>query len=117
MGFGEKLKQLRQQKGISRRVVKEKLGYASQSYVADAESNKFIPGEDKLRIWAEALAVSWEEMQDILLEARLEELGVTDPAFTMMFKEVPRMTIEEKRSLIRAYEGIIRARSDKRGKE
>ncbi len=116
MGFGDKLKQLRQQKGLSRRVIQEKLGFASQSYIADAEYNKFIPGEDKLRIWAKALGVSWEEMQDLLVEAKLEDLGVADPAFTMMFKEVPRMTVEEKRSLIRAYEAILKARTKKRGK-
>ena len=75
-----------------------------------------MPGEDKLRVWAKAIGISWETMQDILLEARLEELGISDPAFTMMFKEVPRMTVEEKRSLIRAYEAILNARSRKRGK-
>ena len=116
MGFGEKLKQLRQQKGLSRRIIKEQLGYASQSYVADAESNKFIPGEDKLKIWTKALGISWEEMEDLLVEAKLEEMGIADPAFTMMFKEVPRMTVEEKRSLIRAYEAILKARSKKRKK-
>jgi transcriptional regulator with XRE-family HTH domain len=116
MGFGDKLKHLRQEKGISRKMILEALGYTSQSYVVDAESNKFVPGEDKLQVWARVLDISWDEMQDLLLEARLEELGVTDPAFTMMFKEVPRMTIEEKRSLIRAYEAILKSRAHKRGK-
>lgn len=116
MGFGDKLKMLRKQKGISRKVITEKLGYTSQSYVADAEYNKFIPGEEKLRIWAKTLGISWEEMQDLLLESKLEELGIADPAFTMMFKEVPKMSVEEKRSLIHAYEAILKARAKKRGK-
>lgn len=116
MGFGDKLRQLREQKGLTRRVIMEKLGYSSQSYLVDAENNKFIPGEDKLKIWAEALGISWEQMEDLLLEARLEELGIADPAFTMMFKEVPKMTVEEKRSLIHAYEAILKARAKKRKK-
>jgi len=115
MPLGEKLRSIRQQKGMTQEQVAEKMGYKNLSYVSDAENNKFVPAEDKLKKWAEALGMTWEQMQDLVLEADLEERGITDPAFTMMFKEVPRMTLEEKQSIIRAFEAVLKARESKRG--
>lgn len=116
MSFGEKLRQLRMQKGLTQHDVREVLGYETNSYISDAESGKFIPKPDKLAKWAEALGISNEEMDDLLLEAHLEKLGMDDPAFTMMFKEIPRMSKDEKQSLIRAYEAVMRARQAKRNR-
>ena len=65
---------------------------------------------------AEALGMGKEEMEELVLEEKLEKLGLDDPAFTMMFKEIPRMTGEEKHSLIRAFESVLRARQAKRKK-
>jgi len=110
MNFGDKLRQLRRERGISQDVLREKMGYATNSYVSDAERGKFIPQPDKLAKWADALGMTYEQMEDVLLEYKLEELGLDDPAFTLMFKEVPNMTREEKQSLIRAYEAVMRAR-------
>jgi len=50
------------------------------------------------------------------VDAELERLGLTDPGFTMMFKEVPRMTTEEKASIVRSYEAVMRARETKKRK-
>ena len=108
--FGDKLKQLRHERGISQEKVREALGYKTNSYISDAERGKFIPQGDKLYKWGEVLGLTAEDMDDLLLEYRLEELGLDDPAFTLMFKEVPNMTREEKQSLIRAYENVIRSR-------
>jgi len=110
MNFGDKLRQLRRERGISQEKLSEKMGYATNSYVSDAERGKFIPQPDKLAKWAEALGMQYTEMEDLLLEYKLEDLGLDDPAFTLMFKEVPNMTREEKQSLIRAYEAVMRAR-------
>jgi hypothetical protein len=57
--------------------------------------------------------MTMEEMDDLFLEAELEELGINDPAFTMMFKDIPDMTAEEKQSIIRAYQAVLRARESK----
>lgn len=117
MAFGDKLRQLRLQKELTQLDVSRAIGYENTtSYVSDAENNKFIPQPDKLEKWARALGMSKEEMDDLLLENRLESLGMDDPAFTMMFKDVPRMTKEEKQSVIRAYEAVLRAREAKRQK-
>ena len=113
MSFGKKIRQIRLQKGLTQVQVAKHLGYETASYVSDVEMEKFIPASEKLVKLAGALGVTTEEMNDLLLEERLEQLGLDDPAFTMMFKEIPHMTLEEKQSLIHAYEAVIRARRQK----
>ncbi len=110
MAFGDKLRQIRLEKGLSQEKVANTLGYPTNTYVSDAELGKFIPGPDKLEKWAKALDITSEEMEDLLLESKLQDLGLDDPGFTLMFKEVPNMTREEKQSLIRSYEKLIKAR-------
>lgn len=117
MSFGKKIRQIRLQAGLTQVQVAKALGYETSSYVSDVEIGKFIPAPDKVERLARALGVSKEEMDDLLLEERLESLGLDDPAFTMMFKEIPHMTKEEKQSLIRAYEAVLRARGQKRRHE
>jgi transcriptional regulator with XRE-family HTH domain len=110
MSFGRKIRQLRLQRDLTQAQVTAAMGYGSNSYISDIEIGKFIPSPEKLARLADALGVTEDEMDDLLLEDRLEQLGLDDPAFTMMFKEVPRMTTEEKQSLIRAYEAVLKAR-------
>lgn len=112
--FGKKLKNLRLQKGISQDSIADKLGYQSNSYISDVESGKFIPSDEKMKVWADTLDLSMEQVEDLKLEAEIEELGIADPAFTMMFKDVPNMTHEEKQSIVRAYEAVLKARQAKR---
>lgn len=116
MAFGDKIRQIRLEKGLIQEQISEVLGYNSNSYISDVEIGKFIPQPDKLEKLAQALGMTTEEMEDLVLEERLERLGLDDPAFTMMFKEIPRMTREEKQSLIRAFESVLRARQTKRKK-
>ena len=113
MIFGKKLRQIRLEKELKQEDVADKLGFKSNSYISDVESGKFIPADDKLSVWAEALGMSWEDMEDLRLETKIEELGISDPAFTMMFKEVPSMTAEEKKSIVRAFEAVLKARQAK----
>lgn len=117
MSFGKKIKQIRLQQGLTQAQVAKTLGYETSSYVSDVEMEKFTPAPDKLVKLACALGVTNEQMDDLLLEERLESLGLDDPAFTMMFKEIPHMTKEEKQSVIRAYEAVLRARGQKRRHE
>lgn len=111
--FAEKLKRLRTEKGLTQSDITLALGYDSRSYVSDVESGKFIPQPDKLKKWAKGLGMTQRAMNDLLLEARLEDLGLTDPGMTLMFKEVPNMTSEELESVIRAYKAVIKAREAK----
>lgn len=116
MKFGERVKQIRNQKGLSQAQICKALGYASGSYISDIELGKFIPKVDKLEKLAQALGISQTEMDDLLLEHKIEKLGLNDSTLTLMFKEVPKMTREEKRSVIQAYEAVVKAREQKRGK-
>lgn len=113
MRFGDKLRAIRLQKGVTQEKIAEKLGYQTNSYVSSVENNKFIPAEDKLKVWAEVLEMPWEEMQSLLLEQEFEQLGIDDPGFQMMFKDVPSMTYEEKRSILGAYQAVLLSRAEK----
>lgn len=113
MGLGEKLKAKRLQLGISQTEFARRLGFDNNGYVSDIENNKYAPKEDKLRAWAKELGMTWEEMQDLVLEAELEELGISDPGFTMMFKDIPDMTYEEKQSILMAYQVVLKERAKK----
>ena len=116
MAFKDKIKQIRLEKGLSQEQVARAMGYSSNTYVSDIERGRFVPQPDKLEKLASALGMTFEEMEDILLESKLQDLGLDDPGFTLMFKEVPNMTREEKQSLIRAYEAVVKARRPERKK-
>ena len=116
MAFKDKIKQIRLEKGLSQEQVARDMGYSSNTYVSDIERGRFVPQPDKLEKLASALGMTFEEMEDILLESKLQDLGLDDPGFTLMFKEVPNMTREEKQSLIRAYEAVVKDRRPERKK-
>ncbi len=111
--FGKKIKEARLERGLKQIDITKALGYESKSYVSDVENGYFLPQPDKLAKWAKALGMSHEEMDSLLADAKLEDMGFTDPGFTLMFKEVPNMTAEEKESVINAYEAVIKARGTK----
>ena len=116
MDIGKKLKQIRLQKGIYQEEIAEKLGFKSNSYISKVENGKFIPSENNLQKWGEVLGLTFEDIENLKLEAKLEELGISEPAFTMMMKDVPDMSHEEKQSIIRAYQAVLKAREAKRNK-
>jgi transcriptional regulator with XRE-family HTH domain len=113
MGFGDRLKAIRIRNGVTQKQLAEKMGYQTNSYISDAENNKFIPTEDKLREWADIIGVSWEEIKEIQLDEEIKTLGIKDAAFTMMFKDIPNLTLEEKQSIIDAYQAVLKARAEK----
>lgn len=113
MGLGDKLKAKRLQLEIGQAELARKLGYQNNSYVSDVENNKYMPNEEKLKAWAKELRMSWEEMKDLMLESELEDLGISDPAFTMLFKDIPNLTYEEKQSILMTYQEVLRTRARK----
>lgn len=113
MAIGDKLRQIRLERGKTQEYIAKKLDQATNSYVSQVENNLRHPSLDKLEIWGEALDLAQEELEDLILEARLEEIGIDDPSFTVMFKDVPKMSPEEKRSILRAYEAVRKAREQR----
>jgi len=103
MNFGQKLRQLRIQKGLTQQQLAERLGYVTNSYVSDVESGHFIPSRDKLRKIARALDVPFKVLEDMLLESRLEALGIREPELLSLFKDIPSLPKRDKRAIINAY--------------
>jgi transcriptional regulator with XRE-family HTH domain len=103
MNFGQKLRQLRIKKGLTQQQLAEKLGYVTNSYVSDVESGHFIPSGDKLKKIARALDVPFKEIDDMLLESRLEALGIREPELLSLFKDIPSLPERDKRAIINAY--------------
>ena len=103
MNFGQKLRQLRIEKGLTQQELAERLGYKSNSYVSDVESGHFIPSRDKLKKIAKALDVPFKVLEDMLLESRLEALGIKEPELLSLFKDIPSLPEKDKRAIINAY--------------
>jgi len=96
--FGRKLRKIRKEKGISQQKLAEKLGYKTNSYIAEVERGKFIPSEEKLKKIAKAL-----QIKDILVESKLEELGIKEKALQELFKDIPKLPKSEKKKIIEVY--------------
>jgi transcriptional regulator with XRE-family HTH domain len=103
MNFGQKLRQLRIQKGLTQQELAERLGYKTNSYISDVESGHFIPSREKLRKIAKALDVPFKVLEDMLLESRLEALGIKEPELLSLFKDIPSLPERDKRAIINAY--------------
>ena len=103
MIFGEKLRKIRREKGISQQKLAEKLGYKSNSYIAEVERGKFIPKEEKLKKIAKALGVSFSEIKDLLVESKIEELGIKEKTLQELFKDIPKLPKAEKKRIIEVY--------------
>jgi transcriptional regulator with XRE-family HTH domain len=106
MNFGRKLKQLRIEKGLTQQHLAERLGYVTNSYISDVESGHFIPSRDKLKKIARALGVPFKVLDDMLLESRLEGLGIKEPELISLFKDIPSLPEKDKRAIIDAYLSI-----------
>jgi len=103
MNFGQKLRKLRIEKGLTQQQLAEKLGYKTNSYVSDVESGHFIPSREKLKKIAKALDVPFKVLEDMLLESKLEALGIKEPELISLFKDIPSLPKKDKKAIINAY--------------
>ena len=103
MNFGQKLRQLRIQKELTQQQLAEKLSYKTNSYISDVESGHFIPSMEKLKNIDKTLGVSFKVLDDMLLESRLEALGIKEPELISLFKDIPNLPKKDKRAIINAY--------------
>ncbi len=80
----------------------------SLSFISEIENNNKKPEEKTFRALGAALGLTDAELETVKIDARLEEMGMTQPEFTMMFKEIAigRMTLAEKRKILDTYELI-----------
>ena len=77
MAFGDKIKQIRLEKGLLQSAVAKKMGFENTSYVSDMERNKFVPQPDKWDRLGAALGMTEAEVEDLVLEDKLEKLGMS----------------------------------------
>ncbi|MDD2666647.1 MAG: helix-turn-helix transcriptional regulator [Methanocellales archaeon] len=103
MNFGRKLRKLRGEKGITQQQLAEKLGYVTNSYMSEVEKGKFIPSKEKLRKIAKALRVPFKELDDLLLESKIEQLGIKEPELVSLFQDVPKLPKRDKKAIIKVY--------------
>lgn len=103
MIFCQKLRKLREGKGITQQQLAEKLGYVTNSYVSDVESGHFIPSQEKLKKIAKALAIPFSRLKDLLIESKIEELGIKEPELQKMFRDIPKLPQKEKKAIIETY--------------
>ena len=101
--FGEKLKRLREERGISQTELGKRLGHEGNSYIHDVERGAFVPPQEKLRDMARALDVPYRALKEMALEARLDGLGFREPLLVGLLKDYPRLTQEDRAEVMRAY--------------
>jgi len=114
MNFGQKLRQLKIQKGLTQQKLAEKLGYKTNSYISDVENGRFIPSKEKLKKIAKALGVSFKVLDDMLIESRLEALGIKEPELISLFKDIPNLPEKDKKAIINAYLKIKERKTKKK---
>ncbi len=103
MNFGQKLRRLREERGISQQELAKRLGYKSNSYIYDIERGDFIPSDEKIKRLAKALMIPSFRIKEILFESKLESLGIKDRHYISMLKDYPRLRVEDKKAIVRLY--------------
>jgi transcriptional regulator with XRE-family HTH domain len=114
MIFGTKLRKLREAKGITQQQLAERIGYVTNSYISDVEKGRFIPSEEKLKNIAKALGIPFKELNDLLLESRLEQLGIKEQELISLFRDIPRLPRRDIKAIINAYLKIKERRHKKK---
>jgi len=116
MNFGRKLRKLRIQKGLTQQQLAGRLGYKTNSYISDVESGHFIPSREKLKKIVKALGVPFRVLDDMLLESRLEALGIKEPELISLFKDIPNLPEKDKKAIINAYLKIKERKQKRKSK-
>ena len=112
--FGKKVKDIREEKGLSQAELARRLGHASNSYVRDIERGVFTPSEEKLAALARALGESVARLQEMRLEAKLREVGVRDPDFVAMLKDYRHLSQKDREAILDTYQRIRRSKDGPR---
>jgi transcriptional regulator with XRE-family HTH domain len=103
MTFGQKLRKLREKKGISQQDLAKILGYKSNSYIYDIERGNFTPSDKKIKKLAKALMIPFSGIKDILFESKLESLGIKQPDLISMLKDYSKLSKKDKEAIVEAY--------------
>jgi transcriptional regulator with XRE-family HTH domain len=116
--LGSLMRKIRKQQGVTIPELSKKTGL-SLSFLSYFENNQRNTTGETLKTIASALGLTQRELEEIKIDAKLKEIGMTSPEFTMMFKEIAigKMTLDEKRKIKAAYELIRDQRKKDEHKE
>jgi transcriptional regulator with XRE-family HTH domain len=103
MRFCEKFRKLREERGITQEQIAKALGYKNNSYIARIERGDFLPSRENLRKIAKVLKVSFKELDSLLFEAKIRELGIKKPELLALFRDIPHLPEKDKKAIINAY--------------
>jgi transcriptional regulator with XRE-family HTH domain len=103
MRFCEKFRKLREERRITQEQIAKALGYKNNSYIARIERGDFLPSRENLRKIAKVLKVSFKELDSLLFEAKIRELGIKKPELLALFRDIPHLPEKEKKAIINAY--------------
>jgi len=103
MKFCEKFRKLREERGITQEQIAKALGYKNNSYIARIERGDFLPAKDKLKKIAKVLKVPFKELDSLLFEAKVRELGIKKPELLALFRDIPHLPEKDRKAIINAY--------------
>jgi transcriptional regulator with XRE-family HTH domain len=114
MRFCEKFRKLREERGITQEQIAKALGYKNNSYIARIERGDFLPSRENLRKIAKVLKVPFKELDGLLFEAKIRELGIKKPELLALFRDIPHLPEKEKKAIINAYLKVKESRKKKK---
>ena len=85
--------------------IAKKTGY-TEAYLSQITNYARIPEKYEVyeNIFKKGLGLIKKDVEEIIVEAKITEAGIADPAVTLMLKEIPYLSKEEKQSIIDAFE-------------
>jgi transcriptional regulator with XRE-family HTH domain len=113
MQFGKFLRKLREEKGVTQEELAKKLGYKNNSYISRVERGDFLPSKENLKKIAKILKIPFRELDSLLFEAKIRELGIKKPELLALFRDIPHLPEEDKKAIINAYIKIKAKRKKK----
>src|SRR3989304_3782398 len=98
--LGKRLRQIRTEKGLPQSAISDVLGYKTSSYVSDVEKGKFVPQPEKLYVWGKVMGMTKSQVDDLVVDVKVEDIGLINFGIFLSYKEVTNITAEEKKSII-----------------
>ena len=85
--------------------IAKKTGY-TEAYLSQITNFARIPEKYEVyeNLFHKGLQIPKKDFEDIIMEAKITEAGIADPSITLMLKEIPYMSRDEKQSIIDAFE-------------
>lgn len=88
--IGDLLKEIRISKGLSQIDVAEKMGMKTNGYVSDVEKGRYEePDERTLKKYAQALELSWTQMELLIRKSRLMSMGIKEENIFLEMVRIP----------------------------